>query len=583
MVMNQTQCQQKSAHPILSTRIAWAFLLGALLIKTAEAQTQPPTGNRPNIVVMMADDMGYSDIGCYGGEIQTPTLDRLAAHGIRLSQFYNTARCCPTRASLLTGLYPHQAGIGHMMEDRGLSGYRGDLNDQCLTIAQVLKAAGYATYMTGKWHVTKRIGPDLDVGDRHNWPLQRGFDRFFGTIHGAGSFFDPNSLTSQNRLIVPSTSDFYYTDAIADHAVQFIAEHDDRAPFFLYVPFTSPHWPMHAKPEDIAKYRGRYKDGWDVLRAARYRRMIDMGLVDSKWSLSDRDPRSKPWHEELDQAWSQQRMEVYAAMIDCMDQGIGRIVKQLETSKYLENTLILFLADNGGCAEEYGTNQRAADSDLTPRRDSDGPMRPGELQTRMQPTKTRDGWVVRVGRGVVPGPADTYIAYGIEWANASNTPFRRFKHWVHEGGISSPLIAHWPAGIASQRHGTLFHEPGHLIDIMATCVDVGQATYPSEWNGSALVPLQGVSLRPAFTGESLNRKRPLFWEHEGNRAVRIGDWKLVARGARGAWELYNLAQDRTETDNLATDEPDRVAVMSAAWEAWAAEAQVKPWPWTDSP
>jgi len=421
---------------------------------------------RPNIVLIMADDMGYSDIGCYGGEINTPNLNGLAAKGIRFTQFYNTARCCPTRASLMTGLYQHQAGVGHMMSDYGYDAYRGDLSNNCVTIAEVLKQAGYSTYMSGKWHVTKHTKPD---GPKHNWPRQRGFDRFFGTIHGAGSFYDPNSLTRDNTQIVPDDG-FYYTNAISNNAAKFIAEHKSRSgdkPFFMYVPFTAPHWPMHALPQDIAKYKGRYDGGWDALRAERHKRMIEIGLVKKQWKLTPRDEGVPAWEDAKDKEWFARRMEVYAAMVDCLDQGVGRIIAQLKKSGDFENTLIFFLADNGGCAEEYGSRSAVKPDPSKPVVLK--PMGADELQTRMQPTHTRDGRPVRTGYGVMPGPADTYIAYGKAWANSSNTPFRRYKHWVHEGGISTPLIAHWPAQIKSR--GKLRHQPGHLIDIMATSVD----------------------------------------------------------------------------------------------------------------
>jgi arylsulfatase len=538
-----------------------------------------PTADRPNIIIILADDLGFSDIGCYGGEIETPQLNALAERGLRFTQFYNTGRCCPTRASLLSGLYPHQAGVGHMMDDRGLPGYRGDLSRQCRTIAEVLSVAGYSTYMSGKWHVTPRIGPTLQSEAQSNWPLQRGFDRFFGTIHGAGSYFDPNSLTRGNQLIAPGTDDFYYTDAITDNAVQFIAEHDDRRPFFLYLAYTAPHWPMHAKPEDMAKYAGRYHEGWDALRQSRHQRMIEMGIVRPEWPLTPRDSRAKSWQDAPMKAWYERRMEVYAAMVDCMDQGIGRVLDQLKRSAYEDNTLVFFLADNGGCAEEYGSGKRAADQDLEPQRMPEGPMRPGQLQTQMTPQKTRDGYRVRQGRGVLPGPGDTALGYGLEWANASNTPFRLYKHWVHEGGISSPLIIRWPAGIAASSNNTLVHDPAHLIDLMATCVDVGQAEYPSEIDGQAIPPLPGISLRPAFQGQPLQRPHPLFWEHEGNRAMRDGRWKLVAKGAQGPWELYDLESDRTELTNLAEQQPDRVQAMAQQWEDWAQQAHAKPWPW----
>ena len=526
---------------------------------------------RPNIVLIMADDMGYSDIGCYGGEINTPNLNGLAAKGVRFTQFYNTARCCPTRAALITGLYQHQAGVGHMMGDYGYDAYRGDLNNKCVTIAEVLKQAGYSTYMSGKWHVTKHIKPE---GPKYNWPRQRGFDRFFGTIHGAGSFYDPNSLTRDNTQIVPDDG-FYYTNAINENAVKFIAEHKSRSgdkPFFLYVPYTAPHWPMHALPEDIAKYKGRYDGGWDALRAERHKRMIEMGLVKKDWKITPRDEGVPPWADAEDKEWFARRMEVYAAMVDCLDQGVGRIIAQLKKSADFENTLIFFLADNGGCAEEYGSQKAVKPDPSEPVVLK--PMGKTELQTRMQPTHTRDGRPVRTGHGVVPGPADTYIAYGKAWANASNTPFRRYKHWVHEGGISTPLIAHWPAQIKAR--GKLRHQPGHLIDIMATCVDVARAEYPSEYKGNKITPMEGRSLAPAFGNKPIEREA-IYWEHEGNRAVRQGKWKLVSRHP-GEWELYDLEADRTELRDLAQKNPEKLAELKVMYETWAKRCSVMPWP-----
>ena len=428
--------------------------------------------------------------------------------------------------------------------------------------------------MAGKWHVTRHW---KQTDSKHNWPRQRGFDRYFGTIQGAGSFFDPYTLTQGNTFIVPDSEDFYYTDAISDNAARFIREHKQQRPFFMYVAFTSPHWPMHAKPQDIAKYKGRYDQGWDALRAERHRRMIELGIVDSKWKLTPRDERAPAWEDAELKPWYCRRMEVYAAMVDCMDQGIGRIVDVLKQTGQYDNTLLLFLADNGGCAEEYGSGRAVRPDPSKPVELK--PMAPGELQTRMQPTHTRDGRPVSTGRGVMPGPADTYIAYGLPWANASNTPFRLYKHWEHEGGISSPLVVHWPRGIPSSRHGKLYDEPGHLIDLMATCVDLGGATYPEQFNGHEITPMQGVSLRPSFTGESLQRTRPLFWEHEGNRAIREGKWKLVAKGAKGPWELYDLEADRTELNDLSEKMPERAKAMAERWEAWAIEAKAKPWPY----
>ena len=531
--------------------------------------------DKPNIVFIMSDDMGFSDIGCYGGEVETPNLDRLAAGGLRFTQFYNTARCCPTRACLLTGLYPHQAGVGHMMEDRGHIGYRGRLNRDCVTVPEALKPAGYRSYMSGKWHVT----PARDA-DKSNWPLQRGFDRFYGTIHGAGSFWDPNTLTRDNEFVSPFADPeyqpedgFYYTDAIADHAVRFVREHHDQhgdQPFFMYVSFTAAHWPMHARERDIAKYKGRYDAGYEAIRQARFERMKKLGLIDPDTELS---PAPEDWAKNPNQAWDIRNMEVYAAMVDSMDQGIGRIVESLKASGAFDNTLLLFFQDNGGCAEGLGRRPRGG---LTERADKPTlpPMAPETLQTDMIPRQSRDGYPTLMGPGVMAGPADTYIAYGRGWANVSNTPFREYKHWVHEGGISTPLIAHWPAGI--ERKGALEHQPAHLVDLMATAVDAADATYPeTQHGGRAIQPREGLSLLPAFAGEPLDREA-IYWEHEGNRAVRVGDWKLVAKGAKGAWELYNLAEDRTELHNLAAAQPARAKELADTWQAWAERARVLP-------
>lgn len=550
------------------------LIVGSLLcLRTTDGAEAP----RPNIIVILADDMGFSDIGCYGSEIETPHLDALAAGGLRFTQFYNTARCCPTRASLMTGLYPHQAGVGHMMAGRGHDGYRGDLNKNCVTIAEVLKDAGYGTYMAGKWHVTKETRPE---GPKHNWPLQRGFDRFYGTIHGAGSFFDPNTLTRDNEFISPyadpeyQPEQYYYTHAISDHAVRFVTDHHRQRgsePFFLYVAYTTAHWPMHALPQDIAKYRGRYDGGYGVIRAARDRRLRELGVIKDEWKLS---PQADNWDEQFDLEWEARNMEVYAAMIDAMDQGIGRIVEALRQTGQFENTLVMYLQDNGGCAEEMGRNN-ARNRPSGPRLDRPSlpPMPAGDLQPDMIPQQTRNGYPVRMGRGVLAGPADTFIAYGRGWANVSNTPFREYKHWVHEGGISTPLIVHWPAGI--NRRGDLVEEPGHLIDIMATCVDLSGAEYPTQRDGQPIKPMEGLSLAPAFTGESLDREA-IYWEHEGNRAIRVGDWKLVAKGEHGDWELYNMANDRTELFNLAEEEPDRVQDLATRWRAYAERANVLP-------
>ncbi|MBN2151024.1 MAG: arylsulfatase, partial [Candidatus Lokiarchaeota archaeon] len=389
---------------------------------------------RPNVVVILNDDMGYSDIGCYGGEVKTPNLDALAAGGLRFTRFYNTARCSPSRASLLTGLHPHQTGIGILVNDDRPEGYAGTLNRDCVTIAEVLKAAGYGTYMSGKWHVVHDRWKPND-----GWPTGRGFAEFYGIIHGACSYFYPTTLyRNVTNVEAEAKADpgYYITDAISDNAARFIdahvAGHPDQ-PFFLYVAYNAPHWPLHAKDADIAKYKGRFGTGWDMLREQRLERMVDAGIVDDGWLLSPRDDRGKPWEDAADKEWEARRMEVYAAQIDCMDQGIGRIVEKLKETRQLDNTLIVFLSDNGGCAEGMW---RASKPGITnPKRGS------GRAETK-------DGRSVRFGNqpDVVPGPEDTYASYGACWANLSNTPFRKFKHWTHEGGVATPFIAHWPAG-----------------------------------------------------------------------------------------------------------------------------------------
>jgi arylsulfatase A-like enzyme len=554
------------------------FLLIGFLLTLLSAHA----ADRPNIILIMADDMGYSDLGCFGSEISTPNLDALAKGGVRFTQFYNTARCCPTRAALLTGLYPHQAGIGHMMDDKGLPGYRGELSRDSVTIAEVLKPAGYRTYMAGKWHVTKKVNPQ-DADAKANWPLQRGFDRFYGTIHGAGSYFDPNTLTRDNEFISPfadaqyQPKSFYYTDAIADHATRFVADHarDHQAqPFFMYVAMTAPHWPMHAKSEDIAKYKGKYDAGYDAIRAARVEKMKKLGLLPPGWQVAPQ--AGGAWSEVKNREFETRCMEVFAAMIDSMDQSIGRLIAELKKQGQYDNTLILFFQDNGGCAEGMGRNGPSKPRAEKPTLPA---MAATNLQPDMIPKQTRDGYPMRQGYGILPGDADTYHGYGEAWANVSNTPFREYKHWVHEGGISTPLVAHWPQGIPAARHDSLEPQPAHLIDLMATCLDVAGASYPAEHAGQQIKPVEGVSLQPALKGESIARKDPIFFEHEGNRAVRDGIWKLVAKGPQGTWELYNMEADRTEQHDLAASEPGRVKAMAAQWEIWAKRAQVIPWIW----
>ncbi|MBA4147258.1 MAG: arylsulfatase [Verrucomicrobia bacterium] len=551
-------------------KITFVLALVGLLIANALSLQ---AADKPNIIVIMADDVGYSDIGSYGGEIKTPNLDALAKNGVRFTQFYNTARCCPTRASLLTGLYSHQTGIGHMnWADNGHEGYRGNLNNRCATIAEVLRPSGYRTYMSGKWHVTRFAEVD---SDQSQWPLQRGFEKYYGTLKGSGSFFDPVSLCRQNTFITPENDpqykpkEYYYTDAISDNAVTFLQQHEKESadkPFFMYVAYTAAHWPMHALPQDIKKYEGKYDAGYEPIRQERLKRMKEMGLIDPNWKPA---PTVGDWSEVQNKEWEAAGMQVFAAMMDSMDQGIGRIVNELKRSGRLDNTVIFYLQDNGGCAENNG---RATPRQPSPKKFK--PMGPDDLQIA-KPKQTRDGRPVRQGPGAMPGPDDTFIAYGENWANVSNTPFREYKHWVHEGGISTPLIVHWPKGISPKRNGKLESQPGHLIDIMATCLDLSDATYPKELRGEKIKPVQGVSLLPAINGKPLKRKAPLFWEHESNRAIRDGKWKLVAK-ANAPWELYDMEADRTEMNNLATQQPQKVKELAAKWDGWAARSDVLP-------
>jgi arylsulfatase A-like enzyme len=544
---------------------------GLVLICLLCATEKLVADERPNIVVIMSDDMGFSDLGCYGGEIATPNLDALASGGLRFTQFYNTARCCPTRASLLTGLYPHQAGVGHMMENKNKPGYTGNLNDSCRTIAEVLRPAGYRNYIVGKWHVTMHTGAN---GPKHNWPLGRGFDRFYGTIHGAGSFFDPSSLVRDNTMISAFADEqyrpetYYYTDAITHHAVQYLSDHAKEhaaAPFFMYVAYTAAHWPMHALPDDIAKYKGKYDEGFDPIRKARFEKAAGMGLIDAEQKMA---PAPIQYDKVSDKARESACMEVYAAMVDRMDQGIGQIVAELNRTGQLDNTLILFLQDNGGCAEEMGRFGNANHPDIVrPEKATLPIMKPTDFAREGSvPHQTRDGFPVRMGKNVMPGPADTYVGYGRGWANVSNTPFREYKHWVHEGGISTPLIAHWPKGIRAA--GELRAEPCHLIDIAATCAELSRANYPED-----ATPLEGLSLTNVFAGKPLNRDG-LYWEHEGNRAVRVGNWKLVAKSGK-PWELYDISKDRVESNNLAEKHPDKVLELAEKYDHYAKRALVE--------
>lgn len=503
--------------------------------------TDEAAKDRPNIILIMADDMGFSDIGCYGAEIHTPNLDQLAAGGMRFTQFYNAARCCPTRASLMTGLYPHQAGMGWMVNNgadlRPQGPYQGYLNDKCVTIAEVLRNAGYHTLMSGKWHVGE---------SRPHWPTDRGFEKFFGLVSGASNYFDitkakipclKRHMAMDGQPYMPPKENFYMTDATTDHAVDFLDSHGrGEKPFFLYVAYTAPHWPLHALPEDIAKYKGKYMKGWDQLRKQRYQRLIEMGLIDEKWPLSPRDDGAMAWDEVEDKELMDLKMAIYAAQIDRMDQGIGKIMAKLKEAGKEENTLVIFLSDNGGCHEK-------------------GPL-----------------GFDRRKNGLPPGGVDSFMSYGRSWANASNTPFRLFKHWLHEGGIATPFIARWPAVI--KQKGQITHQVGHVIDLMATCLDVAGAKYPKSFGHNDIIPLEGKSLVPILAGKTRNPHEYLFWEHEESKAVRYGKWKLVTEKT-GSWQLYDLEQDRSEANNLVDKHPEIVSRLESKYEQWAKRCGVR--------
>ena len=528
-----------------------AFAL--LLALPCSAQHPDP----PDIVIILVDDMGYSDIGCFGGEVQTPTLDKLASDGVRFTQFYNTGRCCPTRASLLTGLYPHQAGIGHMIGDKGKPGYRGRLSDQSVTIAEVLKTAGYHTAAAGKWHVSPFSYSTGKGSHRDTWPLQRGFDRFTGSLAGGGNFYHPKGWMVDNDYVTPHDG-FYYTDDVTEAAVKFINEAPKDKPVFAYVAYTAPHWPLHAHEEDIKKYDGVYDKGWDAIRQARYERMIEMGIIDRASKLPQRDSRARDWndiHGDAKRRWFAAQMAIHAAMIDRVDQGIAKIVASLKERGTLDNTLIMFLSDNGASEETPGM--------------------PGIKRFAKEGQDTK-WWGNRPD--VFPtGKADTFHSIGIPWANVSNTPFRWYKSENHEGGIATPLVVYYPPGTDAKMKGKLAHDPGHVIDLMATCVDLAGASYPGQFQDIDIQPMEGVSLRSALQGKALNREQPLFFEHEGNAAIRDGRWKLV-RLRNKPWELYDLHADRTETNDLAKQAPGRVKELADQWQAWAKRAKVFPKP-----
>ena len=505
---------------------------------------------RPNIVLILADDLGYSDVGCFGGEIRTPNLDRLGHDGVRFSQFFNTARCSPSRASLLTGLHPHQTGIGILTDQDPPGGYPGSLNDRCATLAEMLSADGYATGLSGKWHLSSSLHEPSD-----SWPTRRGFQHFFGTIAGAGSYYQPPTLRRGERDARGEFEepDFLLTQAIADDAVAFIGDAARaRTPFFSYVAFTAPHWPLHAPEDDVAAYDGVFDDGWDALRARRLARQREEGLLEPDAQLSARDPGVAAWEDVEDRRWWLRRMQVYAAQVERMDRGVGQIIAELERHGVLENTLVVFLSDNGACAEELPLGNPEAFA----------------ARRTLVPEQTRDGRPIRVGNApdIDPGPEDTYSSYGRAWANLSNTPFRLYKRWVHEGGIACPLIVHWPAGGLAE--GAIVSAPFQLPDFVPTILAATGAAYAGPGRRD-LLPLEGESMLGVLRGQEADRSSAsLYWEHIGNCSLRRGDLKLV-REYLGEWELYDLSDSRTEERDLAREMPELVAEMAADWEAWA--------------
>lgn len=509
---------------------------------------------RPDVVVILADDMGYSDIGCFGGEIDTPNLDRIGGEGVRLTQFYNTARCSPSRASLLTGLHPHQVGIGILNFDDSPDGYPGDLSPESVTIPEALAPAGYRSYLAGKWHLSSNMEEP-----NASWPTRRGFDRFFGTLEGAGSFYRPRTLSRQETRIEEEAEQpgWFYTDAISDEAVGFLEDHDrDHGddPFFLYLAYTAPHWPLHAHEEDIAKYAGRFDAGWDELRTARLDRLVEEDLLLPGTRLAERDPRVPAWDDVPDHEWQTRRMEVYAAQIDRMDQGVGRVLDTLERLGRLDDTVVVFLSDNGGCAEELDRDFVTAFVPLQETTREGEPVEPGNVP------------------GLMPGPEATYQSYGRPWAHLSNTPFREYKHWVHEGGIATPLLVRWPAGLGPEVAGSICEEPCQLVDVLPTLLDAAGAPHPTRRGAIAVPPPEGRSVLPALRGEDAG-DADLFWEHEGNCAVRSGSWKLVRKYGQ-AWELFDLDSDRTEQRDLSAEHPALVATLAARYDAWAARVGV---------
>ena len=510
-----------------------AFLQTSAALTLSACRSQPAaqesSSRRPNIVMIMADDMGYSDLGCYGSEIPTPNLDRLGHGGMRFTNHHTNNMCVPTRAALMTGI------------QNDISVQKGVMHASAATVAQSLQAAGYHTLMSGKWHLAGSLE------DLPNMPCQKGFDRYFGMLFGSADYYQVHGLMRDNQHVPGEckADDFYLTDAISDNAVSFLKEAEPRdQPFFLYLAYTAAHWPLHAFPEDIERHKGKYAGGWDALRASRHARMKELGVVNPDWPLSPRNEEVTAWEDSPDKEWQQRRMEVYAAQIEVMDRGIGRVLAELERQGKFDETLICFQIDNGGCHVEYPPDRKG---DFLFKTTRDGrPMRPGNLPELM------------------PGPEGTFQSYGHGWANASNTPFRLFKQYDHEGGIRTPLIAHWPGVIAA---GSLTDSLSHVIDLAPTFLEAAGAPALAEGGGGPALPFDGRSLLPVFKGQTRPEPETLFWQWNHGRALRQGKWKIVAAD-KGAWELYDVEADGTELNNLAAGIPEKVAELEAAWNAW---------------
>ncbi len=543
------------------------------------AAAAPP---RPNVLLILADDMGFSDVGCYGGEIHTPNVDALAADGLRFTQFYNGARCCPSRASLLTGLYAQQTGVGLMTGNGGEPGYTGSLNDHCVTLGQVLKSAGYYTAMAGKWH----------VGD-HIQPTARGFDDFYGFFSGyTVNSYNPNQMVrlppgSPTHAYAPGT--FYATDAITDYALDFVGKgrQDKAHPWFLYLAYQAAHFPLMAPEAEVQRYVPTYLKGWDQIRADRLAKIKRLGVLPDGAQLSPRSliPRPDIAHRDgvegnVNPAWDTlphdrqvdlaYRMAIYAAMVEHMDRGIGRVIGDLRAHGELDDTLVIFLSDNGACAEwaPFGFDARLG----MPAGDGthgDGHGFGGN--SMVKPVLHTGDALKEMGQRVA---GMTGIGYGSGWANACNTPFRMYKHYDHEGGISTPFIVRWPAGFHDR--GAFRQQVGHVIDLMPTLAELAGATYPEQLDGHPIDPMEGRSLVPAFTDQPVSRDA-LYWEHEGNQAVRAGDLKLVSLAGK-PWELYDIARDREELHDLAAAMPDKARALAAQWDAWAQRVHVFPKP-----